>query len=90
MLPGSASIKAVNVDEIETRFLGQPEVSELIHTPSPSSSMVVIWPFLKWFSRNKMIWSFGQYKIAHLKPVLEKSEQNFQCFCEILTLNLSL
>jgi len=40
--------------------------------------MVAIWPYLKQFARNKMIWQFflAFFNIEE-KAVLEKSEQNF-------------
>jgi len=42
-------------------------------------TMVAIWPFMKRFARNKMIWSFvGLFGMLKKIVYLEKSEQNLQ------------
>ena len=54
---------------------------------------VAIWPFLKLFAKNKMVWPcFGLFwmlkKIIHFGPVLEKSEKNSQYFTRFYNLFL--
>jgi hypothetical protein len=62
-----------------------------MHSSTPSSviiTRVAIWPFLKQFSSNKMIWPFGLFlaffkswrKPYLLRPILAKFQQNMQHF----------
>ncbi len=53
------------------------------YPPLLPSPRVAIWPFLKLFARNKMVWPFGHFlavfeswqKEYILRPILDKSEQ---------------
>ena len=55
-------------------------------------SRVAIWPFLKLFARNKMVWPFGLFwmlkKIVHLKACFGIIWAKYTILYEILNFNL--